>query len=82
VTWVRVAAAVARRPVLWPTALRQARRLARPGWGRRAPFLPLPAPGFVRFRLVTQYGSTGHPPETGDVVDYLRWCRQWGSVVR
>ena len=70
----RPAGALAREPGLWPTALGQAGRLARPGWWRRAPFLPVPDAGYVRFRLDTQYGAAGRPdPE--DLVTYLRWCR-------
>jgi hypothetical protein len=63
-----------RRPGLWPTALRQAGRLARPRWWRRPPFLPLPDPDYLRFRLETQYGATGRI-EPGDLVVYLEWCR-------
>lgn len=73
----RIGAAVARRPDLWSTAVRQARRTARPGWWRRPPFLPVPADDYLHFRLVTQYGETGGPPVPGDVVDYLAWCREW-----
>ena len=72
--WLRAAGALAREPQLWPTALGQAGRLAPPGWWKRAPFLPLPDPEYVRFRLDTQYGAAGDPdPE--DLVVYLRWCR-------
>ena len=74
---VRIGVAVARRPDLWPTAGRQRRRTARPGWWRRPPFLPTPPDGYLHFRLVTQYGETDRPPTPGDVVDYLAWCRQW-----
>lgn len=72
--WLRAAAAVAVRPSLWPTAVAQAVRLARPGWWCRRPFLPLPDPDYVRFRLETAYGSEG-PPRVDDLVTYLRWCR-------
>jgi hypothetical protein len=72
--WVKAAGALAREPGLWPTALGQVGRLARPGWWRRAPFLPVPDPVYVRFRLDTQYGHAGHP-DPGDLVVYLRWCR-------
>jgi hypothetical protein len=72
--WVRAAGALAREPQLWPTALGQAGRLARPGWWKRAPFLPVPDPEYLRFRLDTQYGASGErDPE--DLVVYLRWCR-------
>lgn len=73
----RIGIAVALRPELWPTAVRQARRTARPGWWRRAPFLPVPDGDYLHFRLVTQYGETDEPPTPGDVVDYLAWCREW-----
>lgn len=76
-TWARVAGAVAVRPRLWRTALRQARRLAAPGWWRRAPFLPLPTREYLELRMVTQYGSAQHRPDPRDVVHYLAWCRQW-----
>lgn len=72
--WGATAAAVVRRPVLWPTACAQVVRLASPGWWRRRPFLPVPDPTYLRFRLETQYGSD-HQPEPGDVVTYLRWVR-------
>lgn len=77
-----IAAAVARRPTLWPTALHQAWVLAPTGWWRRKPFLPLPDPAYLRFRLVTQYGDAAHPPTPGDVVTYLRWCRTYRAATR
>jgi hypothetical protein len=81
----RSVAAVARRPSLWGTALRQVAVLAEPGWWRRRPYLPLPAPEYLRFRLQTAYGGDGErAPEPADVVTYLRWCRSarrnWGSA--
>ena len=74
---VRMGGALAKRPDLWRTALRQARRTAQPGWWRHRPFLPLPSGEYLHFRLVTQYGETGGPPAPHDVVDYLAWCREW-----
>lgn len=74
---VRVAAAVARRPDLWATAVRQVRRTAPSGWWRTRPFLPVPSDRYLHFRLVTQYGETDRPPIPADVVDYLAWCREW-----
>ncbi len=41
---VPAALAVARRPRLWPVAVRQTLRLARPGWWRRWPPVPRPRP--------------------------------------
>ncbi|HWB38002.1 MAG TPA: hypothetical protein VHA75_18450 [Rugosimonospora sp.] len=74
--WPRALLAVLRHPVLWPTAVGQAFRLARPRWWRRPPFLPLPDRDYVRFRMQTAYGSTGEP-EPQDLVAYLHWCRQF-----
>ena len=74
--WLRAGVAVLRRPGLWPVAAAQARRLARPGWWRRRPFLPLPDPDYVRFRLQTAYGPGGEPT-ADDVIAYLRWCRDF-----
>lgn len=77
--WAEAALAVLRRPSLWGVALAQALRLARPGWWRRAPFLPVPDEAYLRFRLETQYGSD-HEPEPDDVVTYLHWCRTFRHV--
>ena len=79
---VRAAVAVARRPGLWVTAVRQVRVLAPAGWWRRRPWLPLPDPAYLRFRMVTMYGDAGHDPEPGDLVTYLQWCRAWPEVAR
>lgn len=71
-------AAVARHPSLWPTAARQALVLAAPGWWHRRPFLPLPPPDYLGFRLQTAYGGAGDlAPEPDDLVTYLRWCRRF-----
>lgn len=78
---VAAVGAVARHPSLWPTAARLAAALAAPGWWRRRPFLPLPAPDYLRFRLQTAYGGAGdRAPEPADLVSYLRWCRAIRSV--
>lgn len=78
---VRNGLAVARHPGLWPTAVRQVRRLAAPGWWRRAPFLPLPPADYLRFRLQTAYGGDGRGPmRADDLLAYLRWCRAWHAA--
>jgi len=65
--------AVGVRPHLWWVAARQVMRIARPRWWRRAPFLPLPEPEYLRFRLETAYGEIVAPRPT-DLVAYLEWC--------
>lgn len=79
---VAAALAVARRPGLWSTAVRQAIVLAPDRWWTRRPFLPLPDRAYLRFRLVTQYGDADHPPVAQDVVDYLSWCQQMRRMAR
>jgi len=74
--WLRVLAALAARPGLWWTAVRQARRMARRHWWAHPPFLPIPGPDYLAFRMETQYGGTAHRPEADDVIHYLSWCRQ------
>ena len=76
-TLAAVARAVAAHPSLWLTAAITVSRLARPGWWRSAPRLPLPDPDYWQFRLETAYGGDGGrvSPSPRDVVAYLRWCR-------
>ena len=79
--WIRVALLVIGRPRLWATGVRQALRLARPGWWRRAPYLPIPDPDYLRFRFETQYGSSGQA-EPRDVAWYLEWCHEMERAAR
>jgi len=72
-SWLRAFLAVVVRPRLWWPALRQLARIARPQWWRRAPFLPVPPAGYLRFRLETAYGSVTAPPPR-DLVAYIDWC--------
>ncbi len=74
---IRSVLAVVRRPSLWATALRQARRTTAPGWWKRRPFLPVPSGEYLRFRLLTQYGEADAVPDPADTVAYLEWCRSW-----
>ena len=68
--------AVLAHPSLWLTGVRQVRRLARHQWWRHRPYLPLPAPDYLRFRLETAYGGDGdRPPDPDDLITYLQWCR-------
>ena len=73
--WASVVGAVARRPSLWSTAARQARRLAPRRWWARPPFLPVPDRAWLRFRAETQYGDPDRRPDPDDVVTWLRWAR-------
>ena len=79
---ISVVAAVARHPSLWPTAIRQGARLVPSQWWRTAPHLPIPSADYLEFRLLTQYGDISHRPERNDVLNYLRWCRDWDRFDR
>jgi len=59
--WARLGGALAVRPHLWPTAVRQAGVMTAPAWRR--------------FRLETQYGDASRPPDPVDAVAWLEWCR-------
>lgn len=74
------ALAVAVRPHLWITALRQLLVLARPGWWPRR--LPLPDRRYMELRMVTAYGDPSGPARAEDVVSYLNWCRAWPRLKR
>jgi hypothetical protein len=80
--WRRAAVAVVARPRLWPVAGGQLVRLAARGWWRRWPPVPAPDPGYLRFRLQTQYGDPEREPEPADLVAYLDWCRVFRRAAR
>jgi len=73
----RAAIAVLAHPSLWFTAARQMTRLVPARWWSRSPHLPVPSREYLAFRLQTQYGDTQHTVEPEDVLNYLRWCRDW-----
>ncbi len=62
-----------------PTALALltvAWRFRRNRWWTRAPFLPLPARDYVRWRMYTAYGDEGAVPPAEDVLRFARWRRE------
>jgi hypothetical protein len=79
--WLRAFLAIVVRPRLWWPALRQVARIARPHWWRRAPYLPVPPAGYLRFRLETAYGTVTAPPPR-DLVAYIDWCRDAPRAAR
>ncbi|MEO5973875.1 MAG: hypothetical protein ABIQ38_01540 [Ilumatobacteraceae bacterium] len=78
--FLRLCKAIAKRPGLWRTAVRQGLRFARRDWWRTLPFLPLPSPAYLEFRAITHYGNPKATPVIADVLDYLEWCRDWDST--
>lgn len=49
--------------------------MRRRGWFREPPFLPLPPPEYVRWRMYTAYGDEGAVPPAEDVLRVARWRR-------
>ena len=49
--------------------------MRRRDWYRSAPFLPLPPPEYVRWRLYTAYGDENAIPPLRDVLRFARWRR-------
>ena len=50
-------------------------RFRRVRWWSRFPFLPLPSPTYVRWRMYTAYGDENALPPVEDVIRYARWAR-------
>lgn len=62
------------RPRLWPLLVRAAWRFRGRDWHRRPPFLPIPPPSYVRWRLHTAYGDAGRAPRLEELERFLRWA--------
>jgi hypothetical protein len=45
-------------------------------WWSRIPFLPLPDPGYLRWRMYTAYGDEAAVPPSEDVIRFARWRRE------
>jgi hypothetical protein len=45
-------------------------------WWRQAPFLPLPDPEYLAWRLHTAYGEERDVPPVEDVLRFARWRRR------
>jgi hypothetical protein len=56
--------------------LRTAWAFRRRGWWRRAPFLPLPDPTYLRWRMYTAYADEHAVPPLDDVIRFARWRRE------
>jgi hypothetical protein len=79
-TWaslaIRLAARAALRPRLAVDLVRTAWAFRRRGWHARAPFLPLPDPTYLRWRMYTAYADELAVPPAEDVVRFARWRRE------
>jgi hypothetical protein len=69
-------------PTLVPKLVLVAWRFRRRRWWARAPFLPLPATDYVRWRMHTAYGRHDAIPPAHDVANYARWTWDMRRVAR
>jgi hypothetical protein len=79
-SWGALALALAGRAVVNP---RLALDLVKTGWAFRrrdwwktAPFVPLPDPTYLRWRMYTAYGDESAVPPPDDVIRFARWRRE------
>lgn len=79
-SWPALAATLAGRALLRPRLaldlLATAWAFRRRHWFRIAPFLPLPDPTYLRWRMYTAYGDEGAVPPAEDVIRFARWRRK------
>ena len=45
-------------------------------WWRTAPYLPVPDPTYLRWRMYTAYGDEAAVPPVADVIRFARWRRE------
>ncbi len=78
-SWGGLVARLARGALLRPTVLLDLIALAWAfrawAWYRKAPFLPVPPPEYIRWRMMTAYGDEDAIPPVEDVLRFARWRR-------
>ena len=65
-----------RRPRLLGSLIRAAWRFRARGWWRRPPFLPVPPPAYMAWRMHTAYGDEGRSPTIPELERYVRWANR------
>jgi hypothetical protein len=78
-SWPSLALALTARAVINPRVALDLLTLAwafrRRDWYRRPPFLPLPPPEYIHWRMYTAYGDESALPSVRDVLRFARWRR-------
>jgi hypothetical protein len=79
--WLRLtltlALRAAPRPRLAAALLGVAWRFRARDWYRRFPFLPVPDPTYVRWRMYTAYGAADAVPAAADIEHYALWSERY-----
>lgn len=77
-SWPTLVLSLAARAVIRPrlaiALVKVGWRFRRQRWYARAPFLPLPAGTYLRWRMYTAYGDAHFVPPVEDVVRYALWA--------
>ena len=63
-----------RRPRTIPDLMRAAWAFRAREWHRRPPFLPLPPPAYMRWRMETAYGAADAAPTDDELERFLAWA--------
>jgi hypothetical protein len=74
--YLRLGARAALSPRLAVDLLRLAWSFRARNWTRRFPFLPLPPPEYMKWRMFTAYGDENAIPPVDDIVNFARWRRE------
>lgn len=78
--WLRLTLALALRAAVNPRLaldlVRTAWAFRRRRWWSTAPFLPVPDPVYLRWRMHTAYADEAAVPPVDDVVRFARWRRE------
>ena len=79
-SWASLALQLVPRAVLNPRPAVDLWRLLwsfrRRDWWRRFPYLPLPDPEYMRWRMYTAYGDERAVPSAEEVIGFARWRRE------
>ena len=67
---------ILRHPTLWPEAVRTLVAFTPSRWWAQRPFLPVPRPEYIRWRLQTAYGTSDATPDPRDLLHFLQWRRR------
>jgi hypothetical protein len=79
-TWTSLTLELVGRAIINPRLaidlLRTAWAFRRLGWWRKPPFVPVPDPEYLRWRMYTAYGDDDAVPPARDVIGFARWRRE------
>ena len=70
------------RPWLLPALFGLGWAVRRRDWYRRPPFLPLPPPDYLRWRMETAYGGQDVGPPAEELRRFLAWARRMRGRMR